>query len=366
MCDFNFNDDRNEKIEFIKKLGMIVFVIIIIFLIVRECNNYLTNKIREDINKDRSANIEKEQKDDIDLNKSFSYYNITKNDELHSFLRSIGKNLVPKPLINFIDYENETGFSINGYNWSAYDNLYEILDMLKSKAYRNVLKQLLYNKVNYAEAPLTEHFKEKFRNGFLSDSDSYSWKSYGFNKKYFVLIKYDGEAQDDYYFSFILDNDGYLDDIVLEKIVPMYDEEGIYIAKTDSRLMNNEEDIKFIIGEILFKEDLYAFEGDAGYDYKKDNQSRYNILKELGFTDRFRDYYNSLNGKGFVEEEVIYEDGDRMYIEDVNVKDKKAELRLEFYASKKVKYYDIIWTTDNQYRLDTFNVKFNREKKEYQ
>ena len=125
--------------------------------------------------------------------------------------------------------------------------------------------------------------------------------------------------------------------------------------------MNNEKDASFIIGEILFNTKFYAVDGDAFYNYEKDPQSRYNIFKEIGLTDRFRDFYNSLNGKGFIEEDVVYEEGDRMYIEDVNINDKKAKLKLEFFKSKKTKYYDISWTTDNQYRLDSFSVKFDRE-----
>jgi len=58
--------------------------IIIVFLVVRGCNNYLTNQIRNDVNKDKIEKVEKEQikNEKIDFNKPFTYYNITNDYEL--------------------------------------------------------------------------------------------------------------------------------------------------------------------------------------------------------------------------------------------------------------------------------------------
>lgn len=361
MNEFDFNNDRDKKIEFIKKIAIITVVFIIVFLVVRACNNIFINKTMEDIKNETKATIEKRQEETIDLNKPFNYYNITTNAKLHSFLRLIGKNLVPESLSKYINYENEIGFSINGYNWNAKENLYKVLDILKSRAYENILEQLLDNKVNYSEAPLTEHFKEKFKNGLLCDYDSYGLTSYDFNKRYFVLTKYNGEARDYYYYNFILDYEGYLDDIILDKIVPMYDEEGIYIPKKDSKLMDNEENIKLIISQVLLSEASYYFEGDIDYDEKKSPQSRYNRFKEFGLTDRFREYYASVSEKGITEEEIDSDEGDTINIIDINIQNKTAVAKLVFHKINIIKYYDISWTTDNEYRLDTIDVKFNRE-----
>ena len=360
MDDFNFNDDRNLKISFLKKLGIITVAFIVIFLIVRGCNNYLTNKIRDNMNKDKVVNIEKEKKDEIDLNKPFSYYNINNETDLDDLVEKIAKYLKPIELQKYVDYSLYEYKYIKD-SWNKIDNLYEILNKLPKGTYANLLEQLLDNKVNYDEAPLTEHFKEKFKDGIIREYDLYGWKSYDFNKKCFVLTKYNGEAQDDYYFNFILDEEGYLDDIVLEKIVPMYDEEGIYIPKKDSILMNNEENIKLIISQVLLSEDAYYFEGDWEYDERKSSQSRYNRFKEFGFTDRFREYYASLNEKGIIEEEIDSDEGDTIEIIDINIENETAVAKLVFHKLNIIKYYDVSWDTDDKYRLDTINVKFNRE-----
>ena len=366
MNEFGFDNDRNEKIDFIKKLSIIVFVFIIVFLIVRGCNNFLSNKIREDINKDKIGKIEKEASDEIDLNKPFSYYNIKNEIELDIFIERIAKYLKPKELQKYIDYSLYEYKYIKD-SWNKIDNLYEILNKLPKGTYANLLEQLLDNKVNYDEAPLTEHFKEKFKDGLLIEyanldiNNSFSWIKYDFENRYFTLQANIGEAVDYYYFNFILDQDGYLDDIVLEKIVPMYDEEGIYIPKKDSILMNNEENIKLIISQVLLSEDAYYFEGDWEYDERKSPQSRYNRFKEFGFTDRFREYYASLNEKGIIEEEIDSDEGDTIEIIDINIENKTAVAKLVFHKLNIIKYYDVSWSTDDKYRLDTINVIFNRE-----
>ena len=361
MDDLNFNDDRNLKISFLKKLGIIIVVFIVVFLIVRGCNNFLSNKISEDINKDKITKIESETKEEIDLSKPFSYYNITTNEELHNFLRLIGDYLIPKNLTEYIDYENQTGFSINGYNWEAYNNSYKILELLKDIAYENVIEKLKNNNVDYDKAPITDDFKNKLIQGFFNEFKSFVLTHYNYKKKNFVLTKHNEEAQDDYYFNFSLDEDGYLDDIALEKIVPMYDEKGIYIPKKDSILMNNIENVELIISQVVLSEDSYYSEGDWEYDEKKSPQSRYNRFKEFGLTDRFREYYASLNEKGIIEEEIDSDEGDTIEIIDINIKNQTAVVKIVFHTLNIIKYYDVSWSTDDEYRLDTINVKFNRE-----
>ena len=380
MNEFGFDNDRNNKIEFIKKLGIVVFIFIIIFLIVRGCNNYLTNKIREDISEDEIIKIEKDAKEEIDLNKSFSYFNITTNDELHGFLKLVGKNLVPSSLSKYIDYENETGFSINGYNWDAKNNLYEVLDMLSSIAYRNLLKQLLYNKVNYDEAPLTEHFKEKFDSakGILYDygleigSQEFYWVVCDYEKKYFVVETNKGDeiienidkwyiySQDYHYFNFVLDEEGYLDDIVFDHIKHMTDEFGEKIPEIDKYLMNDEEVVKEVIKWLCTPVEYGRKTAPVDDWYHA-----YNEDLEYGFTDKFRAYTKEVwnNGDwyhGVVPTGILpYEDYESFNIESIDMDNKIAVIKVEL--DDKYVYYDISWTIDENYRMDTIEAKFNRE-----
>ena len=356
----NFDDRKGVNKEHIKNVVIIVVVLVLVFLAVRACNNALTDTIREDINKETTIAATKQEKEKIDLNKSFSYYHITSDYELHNLIKDISKYLKPKKLQNYVDYEMYSSRD----NWNVDETLNEFLvNWLPRQTYDYLLRQLLRNKVNYDEAPLTEHFKEKFKDGYLGEY-SYlckvgGWTSYDFEKKYFVLSEYKGESQDDYYFNFSLDDEGNLDDIVLDHIEQIYDEHGVYIAKKDSKLMNKEKDIKLILSQILLSEDQYVFEGDAGYDYRKDPQSRYNRFKEFGLTDRFREYYASLNGKGFIDD--IISDSDTITIENIDIENKNAKVKLGFWKSKKNKYYDITWEVDDKYRLDAVEVKLNNK-----
>ncbi len=359
----NSDDRKYINKENIKKVVIILVVFAVVFLIVRACNNALTDTIREDINKETTITATKQEKEKIDLNKPFNYYNIETNEKLQDLITRVILFVKPKKLQKFIDVST---FSIR-HDWNKYNRIYDYFNTLLDIAYQNLLRQLLRNKVNYDEAPLTEHFKEKFKDGYLGEY-SYlckvgGWTSYDFEKKYFVLSEYKGESQDDYYFNFSLDDEGNLDDIVLEHIEQIYDEHGVYIAKKDSKLMNKEKDIKLILSQILLSEDQYVFEGDAGYDYRKDPQSRYNRFKEFGLTDRFREYYASLNGKGFIDD--IISDSDTITIENIDIKNKNAKVKLGFWKSKENKYYDITWEVDDMYRLDTVEVKptLNHEEK---
>ena len=356
----NFDDRKYANKEYIKKIVIILVVFAIVFLVVRACNNALTNTIRDEIKNDETISIEHKPNDKIDLNNSFSYYNITSDDGLHELIKEISLYLRPSKLQKYVDYDL---YSLKYFDWNKINNMNEILINMPKGTYANLLRQLLRNKVNYDEAPLTEHFKEKFKDGYLGEY-SYlckvgGWTSYDFEKKCFVLSEYKGESQDDYYFNFSLDDEGNLDDIVLDHIEQIYDEHGVYIAKKDSKLMNKEKDIKLILSQILLSEDQYIFEGDAGYDYRKDPQSRYNRFKEFGLTDRFREYYASLNGKGFIDD--IISDSDTITIENIDIENKNAKVKLGFWKSKENKYYDITWEVDDKYRLDAVEVKLNNK-----
>ena len=379
MNEFGFDNDRNEKIDFIKKLSIIVFVFIIVFLIVRGCNNFLSNKIREDINKDKIGKIEKEASDEIDLNKPFSYYNIKNEIELDIFIERIAKYLKPKELQKYIDYSLYEYKYIKD-SWNKIDNLYEILNKLPKGTYANLLEQLLYNKVNYDEAPLTEYFKEKFDSakGILYDygleigSQEFKWVGYDYEKKYFVVETNKGDeiienidkwyiySQDYHYFNFVLDEEGYLDDIVFDHIKHMTDEFGEKIPEIDKYLMNDEEVVKEVIKWLCTPVEYGRKTAPVDDWYHA-----YNEDLEYGFTDGFRAYTKGVwnNGDwyhGVVPTGILpYEDYESFNIESIDMDNKIAVIKVEL--EDKYVYYDISWTTDENYRLDTIEAKFNRE-----
>ena len=79
-------------------------------------------------------------------------------------------------------------------------------------------------------------------------------------------------------------------------------------------------------------------------------------IDETGMTDKFREYFKNNDGilpiKNFSKIEVI----------SVDVKNKSALVKI--YLEDENKYYDITWTTDNELRLDTVDVRLNHQEKE--
>ena len=354
MAKFYFDDDREEKIKFIKKIVAITIVFIIIFLILRSCTNHLTNKIREDIENEKNEKIKKieQQETEIDLKKPFSYYNIKTDSELQSFIEKLSSYLRPIELYYYIDFDD---FSLK-HDWDKYNNVEDYLNILSDLSYYKILKLLLNHQVNYSEAPLTEHFRKKFKNGFLGEysylCDVAGWTSYDYEKRYFVLSEYKGEAQDDYYFNFILDKEGYLDDVVLDHVKHVIDEYGEKIPEIDKYLMNDEQVINDIIKWLCIplKYGKKTAPVDAWYH-------AYDEDLEYGFTDRFREYSKNLRPNGLLG----YEDYESFSIEriDMNMKTATVKVGLE----DKYVYYDIVWTTDDNYRMDAIEAKINREEK---
>ena len=309
------NFDNNDNKEYIKKVIIIIVVLVIVFFIVRACNNSLTNTIREDLNKETTIITIEQEKEKIDLNKPFSYYHITSDYELHSLIKDISKYLRPKKLQNYVDYDL---YSLKYFDWNKINNMNEILINMPKGTYANLLEQLLYNQVNYDEAPLTEHFKEKFKEneGILYDygieinNQAFHSVEYDYDKKYFAVETNRGNeyaevidrlyiySQDYHYFNFILDEEGYLDDIVFDHIRHITDENGEEIPEIDQYKMNEEKNVEWVIKWLctpIKYGNRTAYNDDWYHAYDKD--------LNYALTDNFREFSSALQPNGILQYE---------------------------------------------------------------
>lgn len=364
---YNNYDNDNENKEYIKKAIVIIVVLVIVFFIVRACNNSLTNKIREDIKQETTIIAIEQEKEKIDLNKPFSYYHITSDYELHSLIKDISKYLRPKKLQNYVDYEMYSSRD----NWNVDETLNEFLiNWLPRQTYRNLLRRLLYNQVNYDEAPLTEHFKEKFKEnecilydyGIEINNQAFHWVEYDYDKKYFAVETNKGSeineiidrlyiySQDYHYFNFILDEEGYLDDIVFDHIRHITDENGEEIPVIDQYKMNEEKNVRWIIRWLCTPRkygNRTAPTDDWYHAYDKD--------LNYALTDNFREFSSALQPNGILQ----YEDFVSFKIESIDVEKMIAKVKVEL--DDKYEYYDITWTLVDGYKMDTVKATLNHE-----
>lgn len=366
MNEFDFSDDKNVEVKFIKKLGIIFFIFIIVFFIIRSCNNYLTNKFRDDLKHDKNNANEEMVNEKIDLNSSFNSYNITSNEDLYKIIKLVSIYLEPVELQKYVNYD------LYSYKdkWNTYNSFAEFLMPLKKTTYSNFFNLLIHNKVDYNEAPLTTHFKNKFDDsqsilseyGYNDEGISMDLDKFDYENNFFVISKTyeDNLAEDYYYFNFVLDEKGYLDDIVFDKIEQEYDKLGQYINKKDSILLTNEKDIELILWLILGNDALYTFDGNAFYYYWQDPYSRYNLLQQIGLSDSFRKHFESLNGKGILP--IKFKNNyDRLKIDDINIETKTAIAIVDLQDSDTIRYYNITWDIDEYFRLDSITTNFIRE-----
>ena len=140
----------------------------------------------------------------------------------------------------------------------------------------------------------------------------------------------------------------------------MTDEFGEKIPEIDKYLMNDEEVVKEVIKWLCTPVEYGRKTAPVDDWYHA-----YNEDLEYGFTDGFRAYTKGVwnNGDwyhGVVPTGILpYEDYESFNIESIDMDNKIAVIKVEL--EDKYVYYDISWTTDENYRLDTIEAKFNRE-----
>lgn len=364
-----------------KKSYQIVLIIIIITLfatlIIRSCSEIYDDK--------NSIDSISDSKEKYDMDKPFRQLGIYSQSQLDEYLHEVSKHLEPRELQNLIDWDDTKYYKYRGVNWDVYESGWEILEQkFEWPTHDELIRRVVYKGYDWSVLPLSEKFREKFKGvsipeyyGFTDNrvyrgSNEYKWimlDIYSNGKTFsFEELTGNGDEANDVYFRYYYNEEGYLDDIVLDYISPMYDVYGNYVVKKDSILMIDEKRIEKILSYILPRKYYNYFEGNAGYNPYSSPVFYENAINEIGMTDKFRIYYDSFKGEGLLPDK-LYKSGhygneniyDILEIENININDRIAIAKVTLGDQNIIKYYDIHWTTDEEYRLDSLEVKFNRE-----
>ena len=377
--DESFKEEQKNHYQIIKIILIMIILLVLGTIIIRSCS-----KVFDDKEIFERKNYEDETKYDID--KPFRELEIYSQLQLEEYLYEVSKYLKPVEFQYLIDWDDLfTKYSFSGGNWDVYENGWDILEQhFVVPTHNELIRRVVYKGNDWSRLPLSEKFREKFKGinipeyyGFkeeqvthyYDDGHSTIFLSIFNNGTTFSIDEFtgNGEETNRLYFSYCYDEDGYLDDIIFEDSVAIYDALGNYITKKDKYLMNTKYSIKTILQNILPNEDYLYVSGNEGYNPLSSPFYYENVWKEIGMTNSFKVYFENLNGKGFLPEETlkrneVYDELTAFLdIESIDIEHCHAIAKVSFVETNIIHYYDIYWITDEEYRLNNLDVVFNRE-----
>lgn len=179
-----------------------------------------------------------------DISKEVGDYSFNNDIDYRDYLKDISRIIEPHELVRFIDYDSFY-FSQKFDNFKTGNE--QIVPLIKD-AYNNLINYIVQPNQDWSNLPLTENFRKKFneRDGVIKECD-YNYKSiskYSYDNKTFsidydwvpddahekytddeieFMLTYGAGAYnlDRYNYEFVLDDKGYLDDIVFLGITPV-------------------------------------------------------------------------------------------------------------------------------------------------
>ena len=379
--EFSFEEKPRNYIKIVKIILIMIMTFVLGTIIIKGCSRIFDDNGVLDKN-----GLREEKKYDMD--KPFKELGIYSQDELDDYLYEVSKYLKPKEFQNLIDW-SDYKYRFNE-NWDAYENGWQVLEQkFEWATHDELIRRVVHKGNDWSILPLSERFRKKFNGvnvpkyyGYTDDRithiyyDSFNDETYKSipinifaNGTKFSLEEYtgNGEEMNYIYFKSYFNDEGYLDDIEFSYAVPMYDSNGNYVTEKDLYLMNKERSIATVLKYILPIKSYNYFEGNAGYNPYSSPIFYENVVKEIGMTDNFRLYYESLKGIGILPDK-IYRSGhysdeniyDKLEIENINIDNKSAVAKVTLGEQKVIKYYDISWTIDDEYRIDSIKMELHR------
>ena len=304
----------------------------------------------------------------FDLEKPIKDYNLDSYEDWEEYIEYLLDKIDFK-FSNLIDKNETILYNYKHSKDNQNRNGKKFIDLYMNTAYIRVLNGIFYPNGDWSNYPLTESFIKKFNEkegvgkyynvpeenraeNFISSVNINTYTKTITVDAYEILDIYHDiyGKYDTYYLSYTLDEKGYIDDIVLDRIEPVNDENGNYIVKKDKYLMID-EDAKSIIYNVCLYDNFFIKHSYIDYnieysDWKKD-------IEETGMTDKFRDY--------FIKNDGILPNKDFLSLEVINVDIDKQLSLVKIELENKYIFYDIYWKVDNEFRLDTVDVKLNHE-----
>lgn len=230
------------------KIIISIFIIGIIATVIAFMVNHKNGSIKNDSN-NKNNNYK------YDINKQVKELNLKTIDDYIEYLNEMKLLVEPKALREMVIINKRLASIYIDSDAIKSENGYEIKNGLQASAYRNLIEIIIKKNQSWSKLPLTYNFKKKFngKEGCIKEFDftGKSIHSHNFkNKKFSVerswipddayekypaeqiefMLEYGAGAYNlDYYnYEYILDEEGYLDDIVFLGITP-YIVEGRFV-----------------------------------------------------------------------------------------------------------------------------------------
>ena len=149
---------------------------------------------------------------------------LEKKEDYLEYLIEISKKVKPELLKQLVIVDMNIAAVYKNSYFAQKENGEQVLRELTADAYRELLCRVIRHGEDWSELPLTEHFREKFNpeEGVITHpdyvyyDDLYTYvNDYSFNKKEFAVECKNNEGiRYGQVYTFILNEEGYLDDII--------------------------------------------------------------------------------------------------------------------------------------------------------
>ena len=187
---------------------------------------------------------------EYDMNKTTYELSLKTNEDYKKYYKYIIDLMHPEELKKYINIQDYVKSHMKALYVQQYDNGYVILKNLYSHAYACVMDELIKKETSWDDLPLTVNFRKKFneKDGIIKEVDDYypslsefelDDKDGKFNiSRYWIaddayekytkeqiefMLDYGAGAYnlDRYNYKFVLDENGYIDDIIFLGITPI-------------------------------------------------------------------------------------------------------------------------------------------------
>ncbi len=235
-----------KKNNGIKYVFIVIFILLIFNIVVINKRKYNEGKeekqILEYVEQENATPIE------YDMNMIVKELNLQTEQDYYDYLYSIKEKMYPQELREYIDLDERVKSLKNAEYSQRTDNGNVILKDFYSYSYSSVIDILITREKSWDDLPLTENFRKKFNEeeGIIKEIDDYVKMAGKFSlenkifsvERYWIaddayekytkeqvefMLEYGAGAYnlDRYNYRFILDENGYVDDIVFEGITPI-------------------------------------------------------------------------------------------------------------------------------------------------
>lgn len=220
---------RNVLLKVVIGVSSIVVIISIIIIV---------NLIKSDNNLIRNDEEPIAETEKYDFEKTIEELSLKTKEDYLEYLLEIGEKIKPEELSSLANINSNLAANYYNADASKKEDGQKVLANLTAGAYRELLCRVIRHGEDWSELPLTKHFREKFKpeSGVILEKDYIyheGFHTYVGQFKYsdkLFSVSAESKEKGNYrkWYKFILDEEGYLDDVIFDhdEIVPLVPEWG--------------------------------------------------------------------------------------------------------------------------------------------